>query len=806
MELLTPLLKAMDRVSSEVQIIRFGMEMCNALEACQKRKVIHRDIKPQNIFVSDDGVFKLGDFGIARKAEKTTRATVGKDTYQFMAPEVKNELSYGPTVDMYSLGLVMYWLLNDRRCPFFPLPPAVPTHKEEQEALRRRFSGEKIPAPKNGTAELKQIVLKACAFDPKDRYQSAREMREDLAHLSGEYKFMPISQPMPDPETAPEPAFDNETVGPDFIRISNSDQDDLDKTVGPIFRHNIVDGLGESGKSNFSSKTNIEKKKTREQKKTKTIVAVALIAVCTLFLVFYCFGENKSVEGRLETNEGIIESGVEDRSAEVDELILEADRLAAEYWYCEAIELLESFGTDDQQYPKIAERIAAYEEQMSRLTAFSNVSSIPNLSFNVLIADPSRAFADEDLGTSYAKNYITISEFEKILEQLYLNNYILVNLTDVICPNAATGELEVNQLMLPAGKKPIILTETVVNYFRYMIDSDKDGYADAGGNGFASRLVVRNGEIEAEYVDAFGNTHIGNFDFVPILEDFIKQHPDFSYHGARAILAVTGVEGVFGYRVNPSYYVTMGQDYVDNQIAQAKELVGVLREKGYNIACNTYGNSDYQSFSSNQIQSEMQLWNDEIQPVLGNIDMIVFAHKRGLGDYTGSKLNVLLDNGFRYLISEGSSEQNQVEYSYFQQNKLTITGEILCNQPDLLSSFFDADKTLIDQRREEQKQLAEEMRPEAEAALPDIDETFSVVEEVLPLKLKYNDATISAIEGLNFTIYDGPIDVSEINWSVDRSGVVRVENGIITVIGTGTATVYAEYNGEVASVIIRVKE
>lgn len=266
MELLTPLLKAMDRVSSEPQIIRFGMEMCNALEACQKRKVIHRDIKPQNIFVSDDGVFKLGDFGIARKAEKTTQATVGKGTYQFMAPEVKNEQPYGPTVDMYSLGLVMYWLLNNRRCPFFPLPPAVPTHKEEQEALRRRFSGEKIPAPKNGSEELKQIVLKACAFDPKDRYQSAREMREDLVRLSDGYA--PELQPevMPEPEPAVDPILEEEaTVGPLFTNKTAAEVIE-EKTVGP----------------EFSSKTKIEKTKQEQVAKPKMAIALALTALCIL--------------------------------------------------------------------------------------------------------------------------------------------------------------------------------------------------------------------------------------------------------------------------------------------------------------------------------------------------------------------------------------------------------------------------------------------------------------------------------------------------------------------------------------------
>lgn len=316
MELLTPLLKAMDRVSSEAQIIRFGMEMSNALEACQKRKVIHRDIKPQNIFVSDDGVFKLGDFGIARKAEKTTRATVGKGTYQFMAPEVKNELPYGPTVDIYSLGLVMYWLLNDRRCPFFPLPPAVPTHGEEQEALRRRFSGEKIPAPKNGSDELKRIVLKACAFDPKDRYQSAREMREALARLSGEYVLGSSTQNLEqnihdDPSIQNEetvfedtPAGDpeEETVGPKFsTRIESLEEergksvgdiiqpdnikkvDDLCETVGPIFYPVSVDETAnqeETGGPVF-----LPKDKLKQYKKKKKVWPVIAVLVVLLMVV-----------------------------------------------------------------------------------------------------------------------------------------------------------------------------------------------------------------------------------------------------------------------------------------------------------------------------------------------------------------------------------------------------------------------------------------------------------------------------------------------------------------------------------------
>ena len=182
MELLTPLIKTAGAVSPEEQAVRLGCDLCRALALCRSRNILHRDIKPQNIFVSKDGDYKLGDFGIAKTVEKTSGGTkIG--TYSYMAPEVYNNRPYGHTADIYSLGLVLYWLLNERRLPFNPLPPAVPRNADMENARARRFSGEPIPAPKHGSRELKRIVLKACAFDPKDRYQSAEEMLLDLERL-----------------------------------------------------------------------------------------------------------------------------------------------------------------------------------------------------------------------------------------------------------------------------------------------------------------------------------------------------------------------------------------------------------------------------------------------------------------------------------------------------------------------------------------------------------------------------------------------------------------------------------------------
>ena len=181
MELLHPLLPYVyQHPMARRDIIKLGIDICKALELCQRYNIIHRDIKPENIFISDNGDYKLGDFGIARTIERTTSGLSKKGTYSYMAPEVYIGKKYGFSVDTYSLGLVLYRMLNKNRGPFLPQPPEAITFSSREQALARRMSGEPLPRPFYGEGRLGEIVLKACAFDPKDRYSSPQQLRQEL--------------------------------------------------------------------------------------------------------------------------------------------------------------------------------------------------------------------------------------------------------------------------------------------------------------------------------------------------------------------------------------------------------------------------------------------------------------------------------------------------------------------------------------------------------------------------------------------------------------------------------------------------
>lgn len=181
MELLTPLNTYLcDRTLSEEEVIKLGIDLCNALIVCEKRNIIHRDIKPENIFVDVFGDFKLGDFGIARSLESMTFGFSQKGTFNYMAPEVFNSSFYDSRADIYSLGIVLYRLLNHNRLPFLDSEKQLLSPSERRLAVERRLKGDKIPTISGVSPELSEVIIKACSHKPEDRYNSANMMKSSL--------------------------------------------------------------------------------------------------------------------------------------------------------------------------------------------------------------------------------------------------------------------------------------------------------------------------------------------------------------------------------------------------------------------------------------------------------------------------------------------------------------------------------------------------------------------------------------------------------------------------------------------------
>ena len=191
MELLTPLTERLKQGIDADDVAVLGRDIATAIGILEDHKMIHRDIKPQNIFVNDMGVYKLGDYGTARGLSSDAAAMSRKGTFNYMSPEIYNGQEADTRSDIYSLGIVLYRLLNGSRLPFLPTMGTM-TNKDNESAGVRRLSGENLPPPINADSELSAIVLKACAFNPNERYASAKEMASDLdRYIHGEKREIP---------------------------------------------------------------------------------------------------------------------------------------------------------------------------------------------------------------------------------------------------------------------------------------------------------------------------------------------------------------------------------------------------------------------------------------------------------------------------------------------------------------------------------------------------------------------------------------------------------------------------------------
>ena len=395
-------------------------------------------------------------------------------------------------------------------------------------------------------------------------------------------------------------------------------------------------------------------------------------------------------QGTLTTGTEAAENKHADRD-EAERLMAEARHLANSYDFEGAIDVLDSFGKKIYDHDDMLQLRDHYKATKKDLVTFTG-RDVVHLSVQVLIAEPERAFADQTYGSSYKRNFISTREFSNLLQQLYTNGYVLIDMDDIV--DRRTDEngntlLVEKTVMLPRNKKPLMLTQTQVNYYTYMVDPDKDGIPDKRGAGFASKLLCENGKFRNELISASGDTLVGNFDMVPILEEFLVSHPDFSYRGARAILAVTGYDGIFGYR---------GDD-----LANAKPLAEALKQAGYQIAYYTYYNSDYGSVPAHKIQDELERWNQNIVPVLGHTPYMVYALSGDIAKpntgYSGEKFGILQREFCYYLgFCTDGKPWFRPDAKYIRMGRILANAENLQRHPEWFTGICDPATVLAEDR------------------------------------------------------------------------------------------------------------
>jgi len=455
----------------------------------------------------------------------------------------------------------------------------------------------------------------------------------------------------------------------------------------------------EDQKNNPSRPVNPRRRKPTPMQIFKEVYLPVIIAGLAVILVFvFIIGsivrgvQRNRIEDQAAQAAAQVEAG---QIAESKDIAEQAKLLAANFDYAGAITLINGFSGNLADYPELTDLRDQYQEADAQLVTWDDPDSITFLSFNMLLADPARAFSDDQFSSAFRNNYITAGEFASILEELYDNGYILVNLNDFTTTRADDNGNIVSAfspLKLPAGKKPLVIVQTNVNYDAYLVDSDDDGYADQGGCGLAHCLVLDNNKLLSKYIDADGNVMIGYYDLIPLLEAFVEAFPDFSYRGAKAVIALTGDDGLFGYRTTQEAELFYGTAAWDQEVANAKIIADALKEKGYELACNTYSNSPYGDLTMEDIQKDVELWNQEVAPIIGEVNTFVFAQNSDLlNDASAEKRQILLDAGFNCFMGfcpDGVSWASTTD-AYLQIGRILVNGSNLTNNPGWFEGMLD---------------------------------------------------------------------------------------------------------------------
>lgn len=349
-------------------------------------------------------------------------------------------------------------------------------------------------------------------------------------------------------------------------------------------------------------------------------------------------------------------------------LLTQAEALATGYDYDGAISLLQSdplLATD----PAITEAIANYETIKGTLVR-SHVGEITHVFFHSLVVDNSKAFDGDEDEKGYNQVMTTVGEFKKMLQALYDKGFVLVRLHDLSYETTdenGNAVMKAGDIMLPEGKTALVMSQDDLCYYQYMT-----------GDGFATRMVIgEDGKPTCEMKMDDGSVSTGPYDLVPILEEFIQEHPDFSYKGARAVLAFTGYQGILGYRTAASY--ADSPTYEQDREAASK-VAQCLRDNGWELASHSWGHLNLGTVEWDRFKTDTDKWEAEVESLIGPTDIILYPFGADINDwhpYTmeNERYSYLHSVGFRYFCNVDSNKYwVQLGDDFLRQGRRNLDG------------------------------------------------------------------------------------------------------------------------------------
>lgn len=416
-------------------------------------------------------------------------------------------------------------------------------------------------------------------------------------------------------------------------------------------------------------------------------VLILILAGCVLGVTFGIRrGMSKKAEEKARKEQEI--QAEEEKNKERQNLIAQAEQVALGYDYDKSIELLKSIENYDKDADLIAQ-IAEYEAMKSTLTA-ANIDQVTHIFYHSLVVDPDKCFGnpDDPLTAGFNQWMTTVSEFEKITQEMYDRGYVMVRLRDLV--NQTTDEdgtvhFTENQIMLPPDKKAYVLSLDDLSY-----------YHSYDGRGIASKIVLdENGKPTCEYINDDGSVSTGAYDVVPLMDQFLEEHPDASYRGAKGIIALTGYNGILGYRTDGVYesrdpeHLDQDQakwleehpdfDY-DKECEEAKKVADAMKEDGWEFASHTWGHRHIAQISLEDLKTDTEKWETYVAPLVGGTDTIIFAHGEDLGDWhdydpANEKFAYLKSQGYNFYCNVDSTQYFlQIRDNYVRQGRRNLDG------------------------------------------------------------------------------------------------------------------------------------